>query len=106
MLDSIYQHPAIINPMTIIDQYISAHPSNTNEELADAIGITERLVQARRLALADKVQVGFSVSINDEINALANVIEVRKSGWAVDVAKERIRQLKIRAELNTDINFD
>lgn len=86
--------------MTLIDSYISAHLSSSASELAERIGVTEGFVKTRRLALADKVQVGYSVSIEDEINALLNLINIRQTGWAVDMAKERIRLLHFKSNVN------
>ncbi|WP_183560610.1 hypothetical protein [Mucilaginibacter sp. SP1R1] len=79
--------------MTVIDKYISNNPGRPAARLAEEIGVSETFVKCRMLALVAASELARPITLTDEIHALINLINVRKDGWAVDIARERICQL-------------
>lgn len=81
--------------MTLIDKYIQTHINQPAFILAEQIGVSASFVQARRTILIDQYEpTKYPVNVREEIAALLNLISVRETGWAVDIAKERIRKLE------------
>jgi hypothetical protein len=85
--------------MTIIDRYISNNTTTPAAKLANALGVSETFVKCRRAILADTGPVPHPLTTNEEIHALIYLIDERKEGWAVDVARERIRRLDALAKI-------
>lgn len=82
--------------MTIVDQFIYDHKSSmTDHELSAALGVSEHYVATRRRHLFYEAQQMKYVTgdIDGEIQALIALIEERKTGWAVDIAKARLLSL-------------
>lgn len=79
--------------MTIVDQFIYDHQSSmTDSELSAALGVSEHHVATRRRYLSHELRQIMYVTgdIDGEIKALIALIEERKTGWAVDIAKARL----------------
>ena len=79
--------------MTIIDQYIFDHQDTmTNSEMAVRIGIPELDVKIKRIYLKKPIKESTTDKL-DEIHALSLLVIERKEGWAVEVAKRRIKDI-------------
>lgn len=85
--------------MTIIDKYISTTMNSPASKIATELGISENFVKCRREILITSKRPVYSLDIIDEIRALINLIDTRKTGWAVDIAKNRIKQLEALAKI-------
>jgi PP-loop superfamily ATP-utilizing enzyme len=83
--------------MTIIDKYISNNPCRPAAIVAEELGVSETFVKCRREIINQVTQPESKSNVTEEIYALVNLIDVRKIGWAVDIAKQRILQLEAAA---------
>jgi hypothetical protein len=79
--------------MTIIDKYITNNPSKPAEALAQEIGVSENFVRVR-IASLDADGNKHKPNPSDEVTALLYLIQLRETGWAVDIAKERVAYLE------------
>lgn len=84
--------------MNLIDSFILAHHDEmTVPEIAYHIGIESKSITMRmKRLLSAKAKTDMylkPVSLNDEIVGLIKLIEDRQTGWAVDVAKQRLIDL-------------
>jgi len=79
--------------MTLIDSYIKKHRLKQVPVLAQEIGVSATFVQARLDAMELVRSKEYLLMPNNEMIALINLIEVRKTGWAVDVARVRLKEL-------------
>lgn len=79
--------------MTIIDQYIRKNRFVDVPVLAKQIGVSSTFVQARLDIMQLKGNQDYKSTSSNEMAALVHLIEVRKTGWAVEVAKLRIQHL-------------
>jgi hypothetical protein len=85
--------------MNLIDTYIFDHYEHMSvTELSERIGIECRAVSIRKYSILQKqkkkrLQVE-PLTISQEIVGLIKLIEDRQTGWAVDVAKQRLNDLK------------
>ncbi|MEO6522201.1 MAG: hypothetical protein ABIN91_11020 [Mucilaginibacter sp.] len=79
--------------MTIIDRYIQNNQRRPAATVAAELGVSEAHVQCRRLMLFDYKTATYTFDAQEEIQALVSLIAERGSGWAVDIAFQRIRQL-------------
>lgn len=81
--------------MTIIDQFITDnHEVMTSQQMAEMLGASREYVNKRKSLLnCPKPKVVERISVTDEIVSLLKLIEIRQTGWAVDIAKQRIRDL-------------
>lgn len=83
--------------MTIIDQYISDnYQTKAANQISVELGLNYKYVLSRiRNLRRNKSFPGKSaISRSNEVVALNALISERGSGWAVEVAKERIRKLE------------
>ena len=84
--------------MNIVDNYISENcKQESARTMSEHLGVPEEFVKEKLAALEDvRFLHLMSVPGNkvDEIEALMFLINERVTGWAVDVAKERIEKLK------------
>jgi hypothetical protein len=85
--------------MNLIDTYILDHYEHMSvTELSERIGLEVRSISHRKYSVLRKVKKMKDqeqpLSINQEIVGLLRLIEDRKTGWAVDVAQQRLRDLK------------
>jgi hypothetical protein len=79
--------------MTIIDKYITNNPCKAAKALAQEIGVSENFVRVR-IASLESERTLYRPNPSEEVTALLYLIQVRETGWAVDVAKERIAYLE------------
>lgn len=88
--------------MTIIDKYISEHYKNqTSQVMSYHLGISQDFVEKKLqdLSFINLEKLISAGNPEEEIKALLSLIQVRVSGWAVEIAKERIRILEGISEL-------
>lgn len=79
--------------MTIVDKYIADHKDKmTNGELAARIGVSEEFV-AKRKCVPFKQVPTILVTAEEEIHALVQFALERKTGYLVDIAERRIRDI-------------
>lgn len=81
--------------MTIIDQYIVEHRDFLPDlQLAQRIGITvPQVIQRKAVLKRYKNKEDPKYDLSFEMVALLELIKQRKTGWAVEVAKERIKKI-------------
>jgi hypothetical protein len=82
--------------MNIIDQYIADHYYDPLSDLAFELGISIGYVAKRRIRLKPNPTPAPKVWVDNERLALVQLIQERQTGWAVDVAKERLKKLQNR----------
>lgn len=84
--------------MNIIDQYITDHYNEPLDEIAIELGTSISYVMKRKIKLTEKPVITESIvipsGVNNEMAALINLITLRKIGWAVGIAKERLKKLQ------------
>ena len=88
--------------MTIIDKYISEHYKTKQAyRIAADLGLSYQHVRDKitKVKRNDIANVKPTANRRQEIKALLNLIQIRVSGWAVEIAKERIRILEGISEL-------
>lgn len=72
----------------------------SDKQMADALGMYQKSVKARRIALKRsgkrpvKRTPVVALDFEDELLALIYFVEVRQTGWAADVARQRIETLR------------
>lgn len=86
--------------MSIINDFILDHQSEmTDKQMAVALGMYQKTVKARRIALqrSGKRPVKrkpVNEELPDELLSLIYLVELRQTGWAADVARQRIETLR------------
>jgi len=81
--------------MSIIDDYITKNRDFLSDaEMSRELGLSAHWIAHRRTIINRFVPPkSTTITLSDEAVALIHLIEVRKTGWAVDVAKERLNDL-------------
>lgn len=82
--------------MTIVDQYITDNVQYYPvAHIANKLGVDPAMVRSRIKLLVPEPSIYTPpATIDKEMTALLRLIENRKTGWAVDVAKQRLRELQ------------
>ncbi|WP_316743736.1 hypothetical protein [Pedobacter antarcticus] len=83
--------------MTIIDKYISDnYQVKPAAVMSNELGLNYKYVQARITRIRKDKLSGANQNMkrSEEVRALNLLISTRVSGWAVEIAKERIRKLE------------
>ncbi|GAB1462215.1 hypothetical protein [Pedobacter sp.] len=85
--------------MALVEDYIRSNNHLPVAQIAKHLGLNEsyviRLIRKRKIEM--KPKKALHVEELEEIPVLLHFIEVRKVGWAVEVAKERIKLLEKRS---------
>jgi hypothetical protein len=83
--------------MTVIDQYIADNLDLSDESLAMRIGVQPYFVKYRKRILKrnqnDSIEIATD-SRTEEMQALISLIETRKTGWAVDIARAILAKIQ------------
>lgn len=92
--------------MNIIDQYITDHYDEPLDELAIELGISIGYVAKRKYKLQPPKPIVRSSHkerewIDNEQLALLQLIIERKSGWAVEAAKQRLLKIQELANFSS-----
>ena len=86
--------------MTVIDKYIRNNIKTSSEVLAYQLGVSASFVRVRRAIIKKDMQSVLSSShYTDEVRALLHLIEIRQTGWAVEIAKQRIEYLENKSKI-------
>lgn len=87
--------------MSIINDFILENQSQmTDKQMADALGMYQKTVKARREALKRsgkrpvKRKPDHEEELPDELLALIYLVEIRQTGWAAEIARQRIETLR------------
>jgi len=99
--------------MTVIDQYILDHYNEPVDKVATKLGLGLSTLYKKKIKLESRVGVEVvevepnSISakepeppfvlptgIQNEMFALAELIRTRQTGWAVDIATQRLKRLQ------------
>lgn len=87
--------------MSIINDFILANQAEmSDKQLAEALGMYQKTVKARRLTLKRsgkrpvKRMPVVEQEAPDELIALIYFVELRQTGWAADIARQRIEKLR------------
>jgi hypothetical protein len=82
--------------MTIVDQFIIDHHNReTIVQISKDLGVSPDLVSSRIKALIKPPKVyDTPLSLDKEMKGLINLIETYKTGWAVDIAKQKLIKLQ------------
>jgi hypothetical protein len=82
--------------MTIVDHYIIAHHNReTILQMSKDLGVSPDLISSRMKAIIKPPKVyDTPLSLDKEMMGLINLIETRKTGWAVDIAKQKLIKIQ------------
>lgn len=87
--------------MSIINDFILENQSSmTDKQMATELGMYEKSVKARRIAIKRsgkrlvRIKVPAEEKMPDELLSLIYLVELRQTGWAADVARQRIETLR------------
>lgn len=79
--------------MTIVDQYILDHKHEmTNTQMAEKLGVSEDFVKQRKYYPSRPLKA-VTVTPEDDLYALVQFIRERKTGFLVDIAEQRIKDI-------------
>lgn len=81
--------------MGLVDDYINNNYDFSIVQLSEDLGLDQTYLRSimRIRGYKRPIRIDIPNTSSEEIGALFNLISIRKTGWAVDIAKQRIKFL-------------